>query len=205
MTVEKPAAVILAGGQSSRMGGSHKALMELGGQSLLSHVISRLENQVDTLLLNCESDTHLFDGYGLPLVSDLLPGFRGPLTGLYSSLSYLAGKGFKNGLVLCPCDAPFVPENLVQILFEAGQSARDKVVVVSYQGELQPTFSLWQNHHLEVVREAVTNKGIGGLKYMLKSLPICLVDWPAVNPSPFFNINTPAELKTAETWLDHKH
>lgn len=205
MNTQKPAAVILAGGRSSRMGGQHKALMKLGGQSLLAHVIRRLESQVDTLLLNCESDTRLFDGFGLPLVPDLLPGFRGPLTGLYSVLGHLADTDHKDGLVLCPCDAPFVPENLVQRLCDASQGVADEVVVISYLGELQPTFSLWQNHHLEVIQEAVTGKGIGGLKYMMKSLPIQIVEWPEVKLSPFFNINTPAELKTAETWLDHKH
>jgi molybdopterin-guanine dinucleotide biosynthesis protein A len=198
----KPAGVILAGGRSSRMGGTPKALLELDGQTLLARVKDRLQAHLNPLLLSCESDTRAFDVYGLPVVADLLPGYRGPLAGLYSALRYLAEKGHDNGLVLCPCDAPFIPKKLVQVLLDAGQGRRGPVVVISYQGELQPTFSLWQKHHLEVIQEAVINEGAGGLKYVLKSLPHKVVEWTPEEPSPFFNVNTPADLDTAHMWLD---
>ena len=98
--MDKPAGVILAGGRSSRMGVTRKALIELNGQSLLGHVIDRLADHLDPLLLSCESDTSDFDSYGLAIVPDLLPDYRGPLTGLYSTLQHLNDEGHKNGLVL---------------------------------------------------------------------------------------------------------
>jgi len=203
--MDKPAGVILAGGRSSRMGVARKALLELNGQSLLSHVIDRMAAHLDPLLLSCESDTSDFDSYGLAIVPDLLPDYRGPLTGLYSTLQYLNDEGRNNGLVLCPCDAPFVPENLVQVLLDADQSDHKPVIAISYQGVLQPTFSLWQNHHLPVIREAVIGKGMGGLKHILTSIPHTIVEWATEEPSPFFNVNTPRELETAAQWLDRKH
>ncbi len=51
------AAVILAGGRSSRMGIQSKALAELAGRSLLAHVVDRIAPQVDTVLLSCEAET----------------------------------------------------------------------------------------------------------------------------------------------------
>jgi molybdopterin-guanine dinucleotide biosynthesis protein A len=200
----KPAGVILVGGRSSRMGGAHKALLELGGPTLLARVKARLQAHTDPLLLSCEDGGNTFEAYGLPVVADLLPGFRGPLSGLYSALRYLAHRGHDSGLVLCPCDAPFIPENLVQVLLDASQGAGGPVVVVSYQGELQPTFSLWQNDHLEVIQAAVVDEGAGGLKYVLKSLPYKVVEWAPSKPPPFFNVNTPADHKTAQMWLDHQ-
>jgi molybdopterin-guanine dinucleotide biosynthesis protein A len=202
---EKPAGVILAGGRSSRMGVTRKALLELDGRSLLAHVIDRLQAQLDPLILSCESQTSDFDTFSFPVVADLVPRFRGPLTGLSSALQYLADKGHDNGMVLCPCDAPFVPETLAQTLLEAGQGSKKPVVVVSYQGVLQPTFSLWHNHHLPVIQKAVMNEGMGGLKQILASLPHTIVDWELEEPPPFFNVNTPEELQTAATWLDHMH
>jgi molybdopterin-guanine dinucleotide biosynthesis protein A len=201
--VDKPAGVILAGGRSSRMGVAHKALLELNGQPLLAHVIERLQSQADPLLLSCESDALEFESFGLSIVPDLLPDHRGPLTGLCSALQHTVAEGRNNGLVLCPCDAPFIPDNLVQSLLEAYRGDRKSVVLISYQGVLQPTFSLWQNHHLPVIREAVVGKGMGGLKQVLPLLPHSIVEWVATEPSPFFNINTPAELKSATQWLDH--
>ena len=198
----KPAGVILAGGRSSRMGVTHKALLDLKAQPLLAHVIARLQPQTGLLMLSCESETDAFDEFGLPVVPDLLPQHRGPLTGLYSALQYLADSGVNNGLVLCPCDAPFIPDNLVPTLLDANQRDTESVVVVSYQGVLQPTFSLWQTHHLPVIRDAVLDEGIGGLKYVLTSLPYKVVEWASSVPPPFFNVNTPEELQTAALWLD---
>jgi len=202
--MEKPAGVILAGGRSSRMGVGSKALLDLNGQTLLARVIERLQPYLDPLMLSCESETSEFDSFGLPVIPDLLPNHRGPLTGLCSALQYLADKGQNNGLVLCPCDAPFIPDGLVQKLLEANQGAEKPVVVISYQGVLQPTFSLWQNHHLPLIREAVTNKGLGGLKQVLALLPHNIVEWTTAEPSPFFNVNTPADLNAASHWLDRR-
>ena len=202
MTSGLPAGVILAGGQSSRMGVERKALLELAGRSLLERVVERLNEHLDPLLLSCESDTRDFDAYSLPVVPDLVPGHRGPLTGLFSALSYLAEHGHDNGLVLCPCDAPFIPDDLVQVLVEAGRQAAGSVVVVSCQGVLQPTFSMWRGHHLPVIREALLDKRMGGLKRVLTSLPHTIVEWASEEPSPFFNVNTPEDAEAAEIWLD---
>ena len=202
MTTKKPAGVILAGGRSSRMGGSRKALLELNGRPLLAHVIDRLQVHLDPLMLSCDNESSEFESFGLPLVPDLLPGFRGPLTGLCSALQYLADKGQQNSLVLCPCDAPFIPRNLVKTLLDANQENEKPVVVISYQGVLQPTFSMWHTHHLPAIHEAVVKRGDGGLRYMLKSLPHTVVEWAPEEPSPFFNINTPDDLKIAASLLD---
>ena len=203
--MNKPAGVILAGGRSSRMGVTRKALLELNGQPLIGHVIDRLADHLDPLLLSCESETSDFDSYGLTIVPDLLPDYRGPLTGLYSALQYLCNEGQNNGLVLCPCDAPFLPDNLVQVFLDADQSDHKPVIAISYQGVLQPTFSLWQNHHLPVIRQAVVEEGRGGLKHLLTSLPHKIVEWTTEKPSPFFNVNTPEELESAKLCLDRMH
>lgn len=197
----KPAGVILAGGRSKRMGVSRKALLEFGGRTLLARIIERLRPQVGPLVLSCETAGNELQGFGLPVVADLLPRYRGPLTGLYSVMQHLSDEGFDKDLLLCPCDAPFVPLDLAPNLLGAGLS-KPGPVVVSYRGVLQPTFSLWRNHHLGVIREAVLEKGLGGLKHVLSSLQPTVVEWPVTEPPPFFNINTPADLENAMSWLD---
>jgi len=184
------------------MGGGHKALLELCGRPLLAHVRDRLRTQVGPLLISCEAAGDGLDGFGLDCVPDLLPGYRGPLTGLYSALQSLADRGHGAGLVLCPCDAPFVPRDLVQRLRDAGRRKIRPVVVASWRGVLQPTFSLWQAHHLPVVKAAVVEQGMGGLKRVMLSMPHEIVEWPVTEPPPFFNVNTPEELETAASWLD---
>ena len=206
-----PAGVILAGGRSSRMGGLSKALLPLNDEPLLTHVVRRLRPQLGSLLLSTEGPDSDLESFALPLVPDLLPGYRGPLTGLCSALHYLAEearntnggthKAWDGGLVLCPCDAPFIPPDLVERLVSAAEGNPKPVVVASYEGYLQPTFSLWQSHHLPVIHDAVVKRGDGGLKYMLRSLPHVIVEWVSSEPPPFYNVNTPQELQAAEEWL----
>jgi len=184
------------------MGGGRKALLELAGRPLLAHVRARLEPQVDELLISGEGGAGDFDGHGLMCVPDLLPGHRGPLTGLYSALQYLADRDHGGGLVLCPCDAPFLPGDLVQALCEEGRDGTRPVVAVSWQGVLQPTFSMWHVQHLPLVKAAVVEWGIGGLKRVMLSLPHRILEWRVTEPPPFFNVNTPEELDTAAAWLD---
>src|ERR1700730_7520582 len=62
--------LLLAGGQSRRMGGGDKALRLLGEIPLLDRVIERLRPQVDALVLNANGDPARFAGYALPIVPD---------------------------------------------------------------------------------------------------------------------------------------
>jgi len=212
MMPNRLAGVILAGGKSSRMGEVPKALITLGDKPLIAHVMHRLQPQVSSLFLSGAGRNSDLESFGLAVVPDLLPCYRGPLTGLYSALQHLADKDMANkdladdarpdALVLCPCDAPFIPQDLVEKLVSAAGGEPGPVVVVSYQGTLQPTFSLWQHHHLPAIRDAVVNRGDGGLKHILKSLPYTIVEWVSAEPPPFYNVNTPEELKTAAGWLN---
>ena len=169
-------------------------------RSLLQRVIDRLAPQVEPLLLSCESEHEAFQSFGLTMVPDHKPRYRGPLVGLYSAMRFIRESGNENSLLLSPCDAPFVPVDLVDQLL-AGQGDEHAVVVASYLGELQPTFSLWHTSHFSVIRDAVLDRGMGGLKQVLELLPFTTVEWERAKPPPFFNVNSPGDLKAAGLWL----
>ena len=91
--MQRPMGVILAGGQATRMGGGDKGLLQVGGQSLMAHVIARLGPQVDGLALNANGDPARFADLGLPVVADSVDGFAGPLAGatLFIVLEHFLG------------------------------------------------------------------------------------------------------------------
>ncbi len=198
----RPCGVILAGGRSSRMGGERKPLVLLNGEPMLSHVIRRLKPQVERVLLSCEPDDVTLSGFDCTLVGDAVPRHYGPLAGLYSALLYLNNHQLGGSLMLCPCDAPFIPTTLVERLQAAAHAVPGAVAVVSYEGVLQPTFSLWQSQHLSAIKAAVLDRQQGGLKHMFQTLPYTVVEWPVSQPSPFYNINTPEQLESASEWLN---
>ncbi len=95
-----------AGGKSSRMG-KDKALLDFGGQTLIQHVLSRL----DTLAQETIITTNHPEGYrflGLPLIPDIIPE-RGALGGLFTALSAAS-----NPLVaVVACDLPFASPEIL--------------------------------------------------------------------------------------------
>jgi molybdopterin-guanine dinucleotide biosynthesis protein A len=181
------------------MRGTDKALQDLAGLPLLGHVISRMRLQCSELCLSVEQLDDCWEPFGLPQVPDTQPGSNGPLGGLLAALEYTVGRA--NRLLLVPCDAPFLPLDLAQRLAAAAETdnvARDvTVTLVSYQGQWQPTFSLWHTDVLPSLRSAVKEKNMKGLKEFIRSVPYALVSWKDQEVSPFFNINTPEDLSAA--------
>lgn len=198
----KPVGVVLAGGRSSRFGGRAKALAELGGKPLAQHVIERLAGQVNSLLISVQDTDPALTALGGEPVLDVVQRHRGPLTGLCSALLRLECRGPGEWLLLCPCDAPFLPRDLGARLAEAARASDQPVAVARYQGIVQPVFSLWSLAALPVVRAAVMDHSQGGLMRLLQDIPHALADWPEQEPNPFFNVNTPDDLEAAQRWLD---
>jgi molybdopterin-guanine dinucleotide biosynthesis protein A len=194
--------LVLAGGESQRLGVSSKALAELAGKPLVEHVLSRLEGQVDRVLISVHETHEELAAFGCEQVPDVVVRQRGPLTGLVSGLLRLECRGFGEWLLLCPCDAPFLPRNLAVQLAAAVRQGGLPVAVAQYEGVLQPVFSLWHLETLPVLKEALLERGRGGLMSVLDALPHATVDWPVRRPSPFFNVNTPEELRLARVLVD---
>ena len=70
---------VLAGGLGRRMGGADKALLHLGGRTLLSMAVERLDPQCDGIVISANGALERFEGMALPIVPDSVPGLLGPL------------------------------------------------------------------------------------------------------------------------------
>ncbi len=86
--------VVLAGGQSRRMGGGDKGLLELAGKPMLGHVIDRLAPQVGRMAINANGEPSRFAAFGLPVVADTVAGFVGPLAGVLAGMRWSAAQCF---------------------------------------------------------------------------------------------------------------
>ena len=76
------AGIIVAGGQSSRMQFRDKALMPLGGRSVIEHIIDNAKEQASPLLINVNRHPDRYKRFGLPLIPDPFGPEAGPLAGL---------------------------------------------------------------------------------------------------------------------------
>jgi molybdopterin-guanine dinucleotide biosynthesis protein A len=188
------AGVILAGGRSSRMGGGDKALLRLGGGTILSHVIRRLAPQVGALALNANGEAARFAAYGLPVLPDAVAGFQGPLAGIHAGLAWATGLPGVTHLATVSADAPFLPPDLAERL--AAEDPR-LVAVSRSAGRLHPTCALWPVGTLGAI-EAFLRKGeTRRVMTFIEQAGYRAVDFDADPFDPFFNVNTPGDLATA--------
>jgi molybdopterin-guanine dinucleotide biosynthesis protein A len=179
--------LILAGGLARRMGGIDKGLQILDGRTLVAHAIERLAPQVTTLLINANRNADVYAAFGHPVVVDRIGGFAGPLAGIHAGLSACTTPL----LASVPCDAPFLPPDLIDRLCEALERERSDVAIPITTDGLQPTFALMRR---EVLADLTAFIAAGHRKMQdwCRLLPLSVVEFP--DGRAFANLNTPAEL-----------
>ncbi|WP_217570840.1 molybdenum cofactor guanylyltransferase MobA [Mesorhizobium sp. GbtcB19] len=200
------AGIILAGGQSRRMGGGDKSLLSLGKVRLLDHVAARLKPQVATLGLNANGDPVRFAAMGLPVIEDTVPGYAGPLAGILAGLEWAAGQAGCQWLISAAGDTPFFPDNLVERLAAATHDRPGAIAVASSDGRWHPTFALWPLGLREALRHFLVDEDNRRVSAFMERHGYVSVEFPMIEAGghkidPFFNINTPDDLAAAKSLL----
>ena len=190
--------LLLAGGQSRRMGGGDKALRLLGGVSLLARVITRLRPQVGALVINANGDPARFADFGLPIVADSIPGFAGPLAGVLAGLDWAAAHrpGWEF-VVSVATDAPFLPFDLVARLLREVTATGAELACAASGGRAHPVFGLWPVRLREDLRHAVLVDGVRKVDEWTGRYKLVTVSFADRPVDPFFNANRPEDLTAA--------
>lgn len=182
--------LLLAGGMGRRMGGSDKGLLQLAGLPMAAHVLARLSPQVGSLMINANRSLEVWREFDLPVISDAIGGFSGPLAGIHAGLLACPTAW----LVTAPCDSPLLPHDLVMRLAAAATSAAADLAVVRSDGQLQPVFLL-MHHRVLPDLEAFLAEGGRKIDLWIKRQAMVIVDFDDI--AAFANINTPEELAAA--------
>ncbi|MEC7376988.1 MAG: molybdenum cofactor guanylyltransferase MobA [Pseudomonadota bacterium] len=190
----KQCAVILAGGQATRMGGGDKGRLMLGNRSLIERVIDRITPQVDAVVLNANGDLARFSDLGLPVVPDSIGDFPGPLAGVLAGMDWAAEQGYE-WLISVAADTPSFPLDLVERLGQVDTPIALAATPDPDRGRLpQPTFGRWPVALRHDLRAAL-NDGVRKIRQWTQAQGETLVIF---DDNDFFNINTPDDLAWAE-------
>jgi molybdenum cofactor guanylyltransferase len=191
--------LVLAGGLARRMGGGDKALLSIGGVTILERVLERLRPQCSGIILNANGDPARFASTGLPVVADDVPGFAGPLAGILAGLDWAAAHAPGIAWVASvPGDCPFLPRDLLERL-HAGRSAADTPLACAKSGDWRhPVVGLWPVALRHDLRHALTVENLRKIELWTGRHGVALAEWADTPVDPFFNVNTPEDAARAE-------
>ena len=190
--MDKISGLIRAGGRGSRMGSVDKGLQIFRGQPMVTHVLTRIEPQVDEILINANRSIDDYAKYGHAVIADAIDGFAGPLAGLHIGMKHA-----RHPLIATvPCDSPFLPLDLIARLFaELEKNSADLAVAKTFD-QPHPVFCLTKTR-LAPNLQAFLESGQRKIDKWYASLKVIEVSFDD-EEAAFSNINTVEELKTLE-------
>ncbi|NDJ74791.1 MAG: molybdenum cofactor guanylyltransferase [Chloroflexi bacterium] len=189
---------LMAGGQSTRMG-TDKALVELSGQPLIEHVLTRVTTLPDirqTLLIT--NHPARYAHLELPTFPDVIPG-KGALGGIYTALRH-SPTPF---VLVAACDMPFIQPLLLGYLREvliAANGALD-VIVPRVAGRPQGLLAIYSRACLPAIRADLESDllKVIGFYDRVRVRYVDEAEYAPFDPQgrSFFNVNTPHDLEKA--------
>jgi len=179
--------VILAGGESTRMG-TDKALFELHGKPMGEWVADAMTGFDKVVVVGRRRGLA-----GLEAISDLHPRAAGPLSGLQTALTV-----FRAPLVLVAVDQPLVRAETLARLAEKAASNETAICV---DGRPQVTCAAYATTCLDEANRQLRTGG--SIQHMLKSVPWTKVErqvWSSWGEDgrSWFSMDTPGALIAAE-------
>ena len=201
MTIEIPPTLglILAGGLARRMGGGDKAMIRIGGATILERVLERLQPACSALVINANGDPARFSRLGLPVVADSVPDFAGPLAGILAGLDWAVAHAREvTWVASVPGDCPFLPKDLIGGLHAARLQAGLPLACARSGEWRHPVVGLWPITLREDLRSALVGDGLRKIEVWTARHGVAIADWPSEPIDPFFNVNTPEDAAKAD-------
>jgi molybdopterin-guanine dinucleotide biosynthesis protein A len=180
----------------------NKALLDVGGTSILQRILDALDPLVDERIL-LTNDAALGQVPGVRLVFDSSP-YAGVLPALASGLAVASA----DLCVAVACDMPFISRPLFEHMLEVQQVADADVVIARTDSSLRPGLRLEPMHAvyrrvpvLEAIRAALARGEQRMISYF-SDVRVHMLDegeWRAIDRrgTAFFNVNTPDDLAEA--------
>ena len=108
--------LILAGGRGERLGEQDKGLLTVDGKTFVERLLLCFAPKVSAVLISANRHFDDYQTIAAPWHAQVLPdtnaGFHGPLAGILTGLQHTV----TDWLLVLPCDAQVLPENLLEKL-----------------------------------------------------------------------------------------
>lgn len=205
---ESPATIagyVLAGGASRRFG-KDKALVDLGGKSMLARMIAVMRGNVKKTRIVASPEKYA--EFREEVVEDRWPG-EGPLGGILTALLHTQENqpGCEWNLIVS-CDMPFLTEDWLKFLTARAAKSTAQVVLAHSDHGPEPLCAVWRTDGHATIRaefDARVRKVAAAIG-KLKSEVLDERDWKRFDSAGrlFWNMNTAADYEEARRIVDGK-
>ena len=188
--------VILAGGKAKRMGGKDKALIELQNRTLLSHVLEKISGYASPISLNINKNQEKYLKYSYPILKDRIEGFLGPLSGIFTAISW-AKEINEDWVLTLPCDTPHLPNDLIPRFIKLALDLENNFDVISVKcnNQTHPVIGLWKTDLIYKLENSLKND-VRKIDLFTSEINIKYVEYflDEVSLDPFLNLNSPSDI-----------
>jgi len=190
------AAIVLAAGRSTRMGGPNKLLAELDGRKLVRIA-------TEQALASRATEVIVVTGHQAELVEQALQGLKVKFVrnpdfagGLASSVKagIAAVSANADGAVICLGDMPLIDSRLIDKLIEAFAPDRGNLIAVPVSDNRRGNPVLWSRRFF---RELMTLDGDIGARHLIAKHSEAVAEVPVEGHGAFLDIDTPQALEAA--------
>lgn len=191
------AAILLAAGESRRMGNRNKLALMVGGEPLLTRsarvlMASRVAQVV--VVLGHEAELAASLVADLPVTTTVNPDYReGQMTSVHHGLAEL--QGTFNGVLIALADQPRLePEDVDHLIDAFDERQGRSILVPTYEGQRgNPILLDWQ--HRDAILAGERNLGC---RRLIERRPEEVLAVPMVNNHVVVDLDTPADLQRIE-------
>jgi molybdenum cofactor cytidylyltransferase len=191
------AAIILAAGRSTRMGGPNKLLAELNGKKLVRIA-------TEQALASKAAEVIVVTGHQAELVEKSLQGLKVKFVrnpdfagGLASSVKagIAAVPANADGAVICLGDMPLIDAHLIDRLIETFAPDRGNLIAVPVSDGRRGNPVLWSRRFFS---ELMTLDGDIGARHLIAKHGEAVAEVPVDGHAAFLDIDTPQALEAAQ-------
>ena len=194
-------AVVLAGGKSKRFG-EDKNQIKLGEKTLLEHVLSKISNKFEEILIVSSHNLEIKKSENITIIPDCFDDF-GPLAGVLSSMMWVKEnqKHYK-WIATFPSDTPFFETSIIEEYKKRINTHNSSLYFVKSNNKRHNIFGLWSIDLLEVLEDDLINNNFRKVEDWANKIGVKTIDIKVKKFDPFFNINTKEDFEKAKEILN---
>ncbi len=183
------AAIILAGGQNRRMGGTDKAFLTVEGQTVFARTLTLLRACFPQVVV-VSNQPQKYTPFAVEVTSDEFVG-QGPLAGIHAGLRLVE---HPHAFVVA-CDMPFL--RIEPLAFLVSRVGTQDAIVPWWDGDIEPLHAIYAARLRDRMGEAL-KRGALAIREFLPSINVEYISEAAMREvagasESFRNVNTPEE------------